>query len=49
MGGQLEHRLLQCLSKSTSISSFFESPISLGLGLTCIGLWLAPLVFGKRQ
>lgn len=43
MGGQLEHRLLQCLSKSTSISSFFASPISIGLGLACILLWLAPV------
>lgn len=47
MGGSLEHRLLQCLSKSSSISSFFASPISLGLGISCILLWVAPLVLRR--
>ena len=48
MGGPMEHRLMQCLSKSTSITSFFSSPISLGIGLTCVLLWLMPLFMPKR-
>ena len=48
MGGLMEHRLLQCLSKSTAITSFFASPISVAIALTCLLLWLAPLLLPKR-
>lgn len=48
MGGPMEHRLLQCLSKSTEVSSFFASPISLGLGFVCIALWLSPFVLRRK-
>ncbi|MCA9131990.1 MAG: tripartite tricarboxylate transporter permease [Planctomycetales bacterium] len=47
MGGQLEHRFLQCLSKSTEIGTFFASPISLLLGSTCLGLWLVPVLLRR--
>jgi TctA family transporter len=43
MGGPLEHRLMQCLSKSNEWTSFFASPISLSLGFVCILLWLLPI------
>lgn len=51
MGGQLEHRALQCLTKSMDLTDFFASPISLGLGLTCLVLWLAPglMAFFKKS
>lgn len=48
MGGPLEHRFLQCLSKSTSVGSFFSGPISIGLGIICLLLWFAPLLRLQR-
>jgi putative tricarboxylic transport membrane protein len=45
LGGELEHKFVQCLTKSTSASAFFASPISIGLGLTCVALWLVPALF----
>lgn len=48
MGGELEHRFLQCLTISTDPTSFFSSPITIVLGLLCITLWVAPLLFVRR-
>jgi putative tricarboxylic transport membrane protein len=49
MGGPLEHRLMQCLSKSSEWTSFFASPISLSLGLVCVLLWVLPILLPKRS
>lgn len=48
MGGQLEHRFLQCLTRSSAVSAFFASPISIVLGLICVACWLGP-VFVRRR
>jgi len=42
LGGQVEHSFIQCISKSTSGTAFFASPISIVLGLASIALWLVP-------
>jgi TctA family transporter len=43
LGGQVEHKLIQCLTKSPSLAAFLESPISVGLALASVLLWLAPV------
>ena len=48
MGAQVEHRFLQCITRSSDVRAFFGSPISIGLGLACIGLWLVPALVSKR-
>ncbi len=42
LGGELEHKFIQCISKSSSVSAFFASPISLSLALASLILWMAP-------
>jgi TctA family transporter len=42
LGRELEHKFIQCLTKSTDVSAFLESPISKVLAAFCILLWLAP-------
>jgi TctA family transporter len=49
LGGQVEHRFLQCITTSTDVTAFFASPISVGLGLTCLALWLLPALRLGRQ
>ena len=49
LGGALEHKFIQCLTKSDSVLSFFESPISMVLASCCIGLWIWPLIFSRRK
>lgn len=44
LGGRLEESLVQCLTKSPSLTEFFARPIAAGLGIGCIALWLWPLV-----
>lgn len=44
LGGKLEETFVQNLTKSDSLSAFFERPISAGLGVTCLTLWLLPLL-----
>ena len=44
LGGKLEHTFIQNLTKSDSLFEFFTRPISLGLGTSCILLWLTPLL-----
>jgi TctA family transporter len=48
LGGQVEHRFLQSLTKSTDVSAFFASPISAVLGLCCMCLWIAPLLIPRQ-
>lgn len=43
LGNQVEHRFIQCVTKSTDPTTFFGSSISVTLGLICILLWCAPL------
>jgi TctA family transporter len=42
LGTELEHKFIQCLTKSTDVSAFLDSRISQILATICIGLWLAP-------
>jgi len=42
LGGQVEHKFIQCITKSTDVSEFFSSPISIILGLSIAVLWCAP-------
>ena len=49
LGSQVEHRFLQCLTKSTDILAFFSSPISIVLGIACIMLWFAPIVLSQSR
>ena len=44
LGGQVEHSFIQCLTKSTDIGTFFNSPISIGLCLASLVFWLGPTV-----
>ncbi len=43
LGGELEHKFIQCVSKSHSAIAFFSSWISLLLAAGCLLLWLAPV------
>lgn len=45
LGGKLEETFVQNLTKSDSLLAFFERPISAGLGIACLVLWLAPLLW----
>ena len=49
LGSQVEHKFVQCITKSTNATAFFQSPISLGLALACILLWLAPVLMRARH
>ena len=42
LGGQVEHKFIQCITKSTEVGEFFSSPISIVLGLASALLWCAP-------
>lgn len=42
LGGQLEHRFLQCITTSTDLTAFFAGPISICLAVACLTLWLLP-------
>jgi TctA family transporter len=44
LGGQLEERFVQNLTKSDSLATFFDRPIAGGLGVLCIVVWLWPVV-----
>ena len=44
LGGQVEHKFIQCITKSTEVGAFFNSTISIVLGLTMVALWCAPAV-----
>ncbi|MCH9655857.1 MAG: tripartite tricarboxylate transporter permease [Planctomycetes bacterium] len=44
LGGRLEQAFVQNLTKDDSFFSFFNRPISAGLGIFCLALWLIPLV-----
>ena len=44
LGSQLEQSFVQNLTKDDSLLSFFNRPISAGLGIFCIALWLYPLL-----
>jgi TctA family transporter len=49
LGGQVEHKFIQCITKSSSVAPFFESSISVGLGVATLALWLAPLVLNMAS
>ena len=42
LGGQVEHKFIQCITKSTEVGAFLNSPISIVLGLVIALLWAAP-------
>ena len=49
LGGPLEHKFIQCLSKEAALLPFFRSPYSIGLALACLALWGAPLVMRRLR
>ncbi|MDG2385770.1 MAG: tripartite tricarboxylate transporter permease [Pirellulaceae bacterium] len=49
LGGALEHKFIQCLTKSNSPLAFLSSPISWTLAICCLSLWAWPLIFSKRR
>ncbi len=51
LGGKLEQTFIQSLIKSDSFLDFFSRPIAGLLGVTCILLWLTPLLISlwRRQ
>jgi TctA family transporter len=49
MGGQLEHRFLQCLTRSAELKDFFASPISIVLALICLASWVLPGLVPRHQ
>lgn len=48
LGGQVEHKFVQCITKSTEWTTFFQSPISITLAVASLLLWLAPLLMRRR-
>jgi TctA family transporter len=51
LGGELEHKFIQCLSKSTDARAFLASDVSKLLAICCIALWTAPTLarlLGRR-
>ena len=44
LGSQVEHRFIQCLTKSNSVSPFFASPISILLVAAIVALLFSPLL-----
>lgn len=49
LGGEVEHKFVQCITKSTDWTAFLNSPISIGLALVCLAMWLAPLLLRRRS
>ncbi len=49
LGGELEHKFLQCISKSGSAVEFVRSPISLSLAFACLLLWIGPSLLRRRS
>ena len=48
-GSQVEHMFIQCITKSNSPGAFLASPLSVGLSLMNLILWLRPVVFSFRR
>ncbi|MEZ6146408.1 MAG: tripartite tricarboxylate transporter permease [Planctomycetaceae bacterium] len=44
LGGEVEHKFLQCITKDASVGAFLSGPITIGLAIICIGLWIGPMV-----
>jgi len=44
LGGRLEETFVQSLTKSDSLFAFFERPIAALLGITCLIVWLWPVI-----
>jgi len=42
LGGQVEHKFIQCITKSTEAGEFLNSPISIILAIAIAILWCAP-------
>jgi len=49
LGQQVEHKFIQCITKSTEVGDFFNSPISKVLGLAILVLWCAPTWIALMQ
>lgn len=49
LGGELEKSFVQNLTKSGSLTSFFERPVAAGLGTACLALWLVPPLLSLRN
>jgi TctA family transporter len=49
LGGELEKSFVQNLTKSHSLTAFFERPVAAGLGVACLALWLVPPLLSLRR
>jgi putative tricarboxylic transport membrane protein len=49
LGSQVEHVFIQCITKSSSLAAFFASPLSIGLGLISVALWLGPAILSLAR
>jgi TctA family transporter len=49
LGGEVEHKFIQCITKDASVSAFLSSPVSIGLAVMCLALWAAPLATSLVQ
>ncbi len=49
LGGELEHKFLQCLAKSTSPSAFMSSWICQLLAVACLLLWFTPAIIRRLK
>ncbi len=43
LGGEVEHKFLQCITKDSSPATFLASPVSIALAVICLALWAAPV------
>jgi TctA family transporter len=44
LGGEVEHKFIQCITKEASLAPFFAGPISITLAVACLALWCAPVL-----
>ncbi len=46
LGGEVEHKFIQCITKDSSLTAFLASPVSIALAAICLALWAAPVAKG---
>lgn len=49
LGGEVEHKFLQCITKEARLGAFLSSPVSIVIALLAAALWLSPLLATLRR
>lgn len=49
LGGEVEHKFLQCITKDASLGAFLNGPITICLALICVGLWAGPIIISALR